>query len=307
MVEIINARDADFDQLHLLLKSAFQYRSDSRTAIDIPSPDALAHKYLTTEFPSKIAVHFDRKSVVAMNGLTPIPVRNKGVISTAWMSCDTATHPNFQGQGFFKRCVLALEESLSSNELIFGFPNQNSMPGFEKLGWKSKNELKLKIAPRTLLKSRNLHMVEIDLQDYVDNNHHLNGINKNSQYLSWRYNLRRDNYQAFRVIAHDFQFEVITKKINLNGVNVSLVLEISKFNPNCLALLRNISIFQNTSGILVSTYNIKNDNFIGNGFFSIPKKFNPRPIILSGKTIGDPLNVSELKNWSLSLGDFDAL
>ena len=53
-------------------------------------------------------------------------------------SADTMTHPNYQGKGLFvalakKTFELAISEGC---ELIFGFPNGNSLPGFiKKLNW----------------------------------------------------------------------------------------------------------------------------------------------------------------------------
>ncbi|MGW4651675.1 GNAT family N-acetyltransferase, partial [Kitasatospora sp. NPDC004289] len=49
---------------------------------------------------------------------------------------DTATHPDFQGRGIFRRLTTELLEQVSSEaELVFNTPNGNSLPGYLKMGW----------------------------------------------------------------------------------------------------------------------------------------------------------------------------
>ncbi|MFC5642719.1 GNAT family N-acetyltransferase [Kitasatospora cinereorecta] len=50
---------------------------------------------------------------------------------------DTATHPDFQGRGIFRRLTLDLLEQISPDaELVFNTPNGNSLPGYLKMGWR---------------------------------------------------------------------------------------------------------------------------------------------------------------------------
>jgi len=50
---------------------------------------------------------------------------------------DTATHPDFQGRGIFRRLtVQLLEEVAPEAELVFNTPNGNSLPGYLKMGWR---------------------------------------------------------------------------------------------------------------------------------------------------------------------------
>lgn len=50
--------------------------------------------------------------------------------------CDTVTHPSYQGRGLFTRLTLACLDKIPSNASIMNFPNNNSLPGYLKLGWK---------------------------------------------------------------------------------------------------------------------------------------------------------------------------
>jgi GNAT superfamily N-acetyltransferase len=49
---------------------------------------------------------------------------------------DTVTHPDHRGRGVFSRLTRAALESLQGEiDLVFNTPNQNSLPGYLKLGW----------------------------------------------------------------------------------------------------------------------------------------------------------------------------
>jgi hypothetical protein len=50
---------------------------------------------------------------------------------------DTATHPEFQGRGVFSRLTREAIEALREEaDLVFNTPNEKSLPGYLKLGWR---------------------------------------------------------------------------------------------------------------------------------------------------------------------------
>ena len=50
---------------------------------------------------------------------------------------DTATHPDHQGRGIFSRLTSeALDLLRGDTDLIFNTPNEKSLPGYLKLGWR---------------------------------------------------------------------------------------------------------------------------------------------------------------------------
>jgi GNAT superfamily N-acetyltransferase len=50
---------------------------------------------------------------------------------------DTATHPDHQGKGVFRSLTLrAVEELRDETDVVFNTPNQNSLPGYLKMGWR---------------------------------------------------------------------------------------------------------------------------------------------------------------------------
>jgi hypothetical protein len=69
---------------------------------------------------------------------------------TAVRAVDTATHPDFQGKGIFKRLTLKLvdEEQRAGTNLIFNTPNDQSRPGYLKMSWQTVGRLSLWLLPR---------------------------------------------------------------------------------------------------------------------------------------------------------------
>ena len=56
---------------------------------------------------------------------------------------DTATHPDFQGRGIFRRLTMQSIECLRERDVahVFNTPNDNSRPGYLKMGWEQVGEL----------------------------------------------------------------------------------------------------------------------------------------------------------------------
>lgn len=70
-------------------------------------------------------------------------------IFSAFRAVDTATHPDFQGKGIFKKLTLrAIEIAKDQGEdFIFNTPNSQSKPGYLKMGWKQVDKIKIELLP----------------------------------------------------------------------------------------------------------------------------------------------------------------
>jgi len=79
-------------------------------------------------------------------------VRSDGSVVHAVRAVDTATDPDYQGQGIFTRLTRTAIEELSSDGVAFVFntPNQQSLPGYLKMGWRSVGRLAVTIRPGRL-------------------------------------------------------------------------------------------------------------------------------------------------------------
>jgi GNAT superfamily N-acetyltransferase len=61
---------------------------------------------------------------------------------------DTATHPDHQGKGIFKKLTLSLLERCTNegDHFVFNTPNSQSKPGYLKLGWVEAGKLPVRIS-----------------------------------------------------------------------------------------------------------------------------------------------------------------
>lgn len=123
-----------YNDLDYISESAFGFR---------PGIEYYQKKNATERFGESnlgfIAYHIETNEPAAFYGVYSYPVLLDGKKVLAVQSGDTMTHKNHTGKGLFielaKRTYkLAREKGV---ELVFGFPNQNSFPGFvNKLNWK---------------------------------------------------------------------------------------------------------------------------------------------------------------------------
>jgi GNAT superfamily N-acetyltransferase len=90
---------------------------------------------------------------IAYYGVLPCIIQYGEVSVLSAQSGDTMTHPDHRGKGLFallskKTFELCRQEGI---RLLFGFPNQNSLPGTGKLGWSLTHRLNCFTIPvRTL-------------------------------------------------------------------------------------------------------------------------------------------------------------
>lgn len=89
-------------------------------------------------FTGFIAYHSLTNEAAAFYGVFPCLIKYKDQIFLTAQSGDTMTDPTHQGKGLFIKLAMMTYDYVKNNgvKFIFGFPNQNSYPGFiKKLNW----------------------------------------------------------------------------------------------------------------------------------------------------------------------------
>jgi len=134
-IEIREASSTDRDQILYLMDEVFskqQYFASTR------SRESWNWKYEKNVFgkPIHIVATSDER-IVGFRSFWPWEFVSRGQILKAYQPVDTVVHPDYQGQGLFtKLTVKALKQATEIGaDLLFNFPNQNSLPGYLKLGW----------------------------------------------------------------------------------------------------------------------------------------------------------------------------
>ncbi|MEG1254249.1 GNAT family N-acetyltransferase [Clostridium sp.] len=174
----------------------------------------------------KIYLVIDENKIIGANSFFPIEIIIDGKTYLGVQSGDTMVLSDYRGKGLFKKVISYAIKDLSQSgyDFIIGFANNNSYPGFIKLGFKKVDELKIyktiinfkcinKVNRSSILKliaktnipnlalniARNTsklkdiyinEIVNIDGEVYKFINKCNDGIyiNKNLQYNKWKYN-----------------------------------------------------------------------------------------------------------------------
>jgi GNAT superfamily N-acetyltransferase len=69
---------------------------------------------------------------------------------SALRAVDTATHPDYRGRGIFKKLTLRLVDDCraAGDDFIFNTPNEQSRPGYLKMGWQSLGRVPVRLRVR---------------------------------------------------------------------------------------------------------------------------------------------------------------
>lgn len=131
------------------------------------------------------------------------PFLLKGVKIKGALAFENFVHPSYQGRGIFKKLIAMCEVECRSQNInvLFVFPNRNSLPGYKKMEWKilSNTEYWIKIESifRVLLNFKNLKTHFIPNKSNLNSlSVPLNFVQKNESqltslitvdYLNWRF------------------------------------------------------------------------------------------------------------------------
>ena len=75
---------------------------------------------------------------------------------SAVRAVDTATHPDWQGKGIFTRLTLGALDELGGDglDVVFNTPNDQSRPGYLKMGWSEVGRVPVAVRLRSALSAR---------------------------------------------------------------------------------------------------------------------------------------------------------
>jgi GNAT superfamily N-acetyltransferase len=113
-------------------------------------PEFFRWKHLLNPFgPSFMLVAEANHRVVGLRAFMRGRFRAGDEIVHAVRAVDTATHPEFQGQGIFSRLTRSALDALRGEaDLVFNTPNEKSGAGYLKMGWKAVGEIPVWIRVR---------------------------------------------------------------------------------------------------------------------------------------------------------------
>jgi GNAT superfamily N-acetyltransferase len=152
------ATAADRPEILALMRSTLGWDDDARF-------DALfAWKHDENPFgPSPAWVATDGERIVGFRTFMRWEFEQGGAILRAVRAVDTATHPDYQGRGIFTKLTMAGIEELRSEgvDLVFNTPNDQSRPGYLKMGWQVVGRLALTVRPHSLRRVARLRRARV--------------------------------------------------------------------------------------------------------------------------------------------------
>jgi len=236
----------------------------------------------------------------------------------SFRAVDTATHPEHQGKGIFKKLTMkAVEEAkLNGDYFIFNTPNDQSRPGYLKMGWEAVNKLKVALKPayNSFWKINNknfsyavsINCKRSSIQNLCTSWNKKLQLNqtlftpKSELFLKWRY--EENPLQKYEVIAStDYYIAVyIKKRKNLKKLRISECLYTDTSRSKISKLISSLSkkfgaqIISYSPELLSLGGNLLNANI---GPILTIKNLN-----LSTQENSD---FNKIECWSYSLGDLE--
>jgi GNAT superfamily N-acetyltransferase len=236
---------------------------------------------------------------------------------TAYRAVDTATHPDHQGKGIFKKLTLqALDEvAQQGDSFVFNTPNNQSRPGYLKMGWQIVDAIPIAVIPTLAYVFHFLFSKKKILSNSISTsrleeicNHHNHVLSKKNSiftpksaaYLRWRY---EDNpMQDYTIISEgDWYVALYIKKHRF--FNEIRVVETISANPKTDFAFIKKAILQyafSNKGWLITAANKKIFGWCLFGKFG--PKLTFKPLTQEASFNNKALDISV---WEYSLGDLE--
>ena len=257
------------------------------------------------------------KKIVGVRAFMQWQWQKQNQIYKTYRAVDTATHPDFQGRGIFKKLTLkAVEEAAKTHRFVFNTPNNKSRPGYLKMGWEIVDKIQLKLIPAffyqfNFLQSKDHLKYKEGTGESLKNLCHSynekkakqNQIftHKNPEFLEWRY--EKNPIQKYQIYHSErFYIAIYVKKHKLfNEARVSECIYDKINGEHKKSIQRIIVNFarQNKCQLI----SINDREIFGKGFYG---KFGP---ILTIKNLNLDNKIfqsfSNIDHWNYTLGDLE--
>lgn len=224
----------------------------------------------------------ENNNIIGMQPYMPYLVSDgKGNKIKAAKACHTAVNKNYRRQGIFSNSLKVSYEYFKKNgyKLLFVYPNNNSLPGYLKMGWKDIGVidghfyfnslsrilykkfdnvfLKYITIPFDLIidsltdnkfnyKDLLIKNKFINKNDVVNFNNNIYKIYKDSSYFKWRFiQVPQQNYEFITIYRNNKLngYAVITTKI-IDNVKHGIIVDYNYINKNIFEIILKHSILK---------------------------------------------------------------
>lgn len=243
---------------------------------------------------------------------------SKNKIWKAIRAVDTAVHPVHQGKGIFTKLTktLLLQATDENYDFVFNTPNQKSLPGYLKMGWRKLGYAAVQIQLNFNFKNKKKPLpTEMAANDFeritqkvIDVNSNFISKNPNPNFLIWRY-LKCPQYK-YQFVSDDTTYLIIYRIRETSFGRELRIVELfplsEKMQINFVSVKSELKKIQREFGIAFSSI-MKSNKFQISGFMKFPVSFF-LPLI-TVKQLSKEENISkeimDLGSWQFSLGDLE--
>ena len=236
----------------------------------------------------------------------------------ACRAVDTATHPNHQGKGIFKKLTLKAIDIAEKNgwHFIFNTPNDQSKPGYLKMGWSEIDRVKVQFTPINYFFKLMPAMKDFDLNSsrqltensselILNHNQRLKAKGlftpKDLNFLLWRY--MHNPMQDYIVYSSENLF--IAAYVKMRGkLKEFRVAELIYRNKQALSLAN--SVIQNLA--IRSFAHIISCEPLDTGLTMINLKLKLGPTLTFKNlnlNVGEQEDLNSIDKWQYSIGDLE--
>jgi len=208
----------------------------------------------------------------------------------SYRAVDTATHPQHQGKGIFKKLTLFALDYVQKIEdcFVFNTPNEQSRPGYLKMGWKIVDKIKVSLIPTILysfsifFKNNSKNDITLLQLNKLCTEHNTNLANKkvlftpkSPLYLKWRY--EENPLQEYFVVSSENYYVAMYVKKHKFFNELRVVETLGSFDLNSHGSIRRVvSRFAiKKSCLFISTADKKIFSFRFYGNFGPKLTFKP--------------------------------
>ena len=310
------ATDKDISEIVNLLKSSLGETSSPK------SEKYWRWKHVDNPFgPSPVLLAEEGGEIIGIRAFMRWQWQVGQQVFSALRAVDTATHPNHQGKGIFKKLTLALVDQCitAGDHFVFNTPNDQSRPGYLKMGWIEAGKLNVGISfylPALFGKKQQIAAPppawnEDELTDLCTTWNKIQAESgqlftpKSLAYLQWRY--LHNPVQAYNCICEPgiFLATYLKKRKRFNELRTSeLLLDLSDSSQQLRAKKNMAKIAQTMGTPLISYAPVA--QVLGHKVFS---KIAPIGPMLTLRKLSaseqDMVQIKQLSSSHFALGDLE--
>ena len=287
---------------------------------DLPlSEEIWNYKHFENPFGKSIVlVGVEDQTIIGVRAFMRWKWHKDNITYSCLRAVDTATHPEHQGKGIFKKLTLKAVEVAKEEgaDFIFNTPNEKSRPGYLKMGWEIAGKLEVGISPAffsfwNLKKSFSNYDINYrtSLQELENLCRGWNSglekgklyTEKSPEYLKWRYEENPlQNYEVM-VTSNFYLAGYIKRRKNIKELRIAeCIYQNNLAGKEVKKIIRKWS-WKFGAQVISFSPRVKTVNLP-----SIKGKFGPLSTVRN-------LNLTDLEkktcfttgNWSYSLGDLE--